>query len=75
MAQDNFKRKPTTILSVDVAGYSRLMGGNKAATVKTLEVYKLVISESLCGTRPGVGSIVDDTMFEIFGEERYGKNP
>jgi len=33
MAQDQFKRKPTTLLSADVAGYSRLMGADEAATV------------------------------------------
>jgi hypothetical protein len=32
MAQDQFKRKLTTILSADVAGYSRLMGDLSAAT-------------------------------------------
>ena len=37
MAKDQFKRKLTTILSADVAGYSRLMGEDEAATVKTLE--------------------------------------
>ena len=40
MAQDKFKRKLTTIFSADVAGYSRLMGEDEAATVKTLEQYK-----------------------------------
>jgi adenylate cyclase len=35
MALDQFKRKLTTILSADVAGYSRLMGDDEAATVKT----------------------------------------
>jgi adenylate cyclase len=37
MAQDQFKRKLTTILSSDVACYSRLMGDDEAATVKTLK--------------------------------------
>ena len=36
MAQDQFKRKLTTIFSADVAGYSRLMGEDEAATVKIL---------------------------------------
>ena len=40
MTQDEFKRKLTTILSADVAGYSRLMRDDEAATVKTLEAYK-----------------------------------
>jgi len=37
------KRKLTAILSADVAGYSRLMGDDEAATVKTLETYKQVM--------------------------------
>ena len=40
MAHDQFKRKLTTIFSADVAGYSRLMQDDEAATVKTLESYK-----------------------------------
>jgi adenylate cyclase len=37
MAQEIFKRRLTTILSADVAGYSRLMGEDEAATVTTLK--------------------------------------
>ena len=44
MAQDKFKRKPTTIFSADVAGYSRLMGEDETAIVSTLEQYKQVMS-------------------------------
>ena len=39
----DFKRKLTAILSADVAGYSRLMGEDEAATVRTLETYRKVI--------------------------------
>jgi adenylate cyclase len=46
MALDQFKRKLTTILSADVAGYSRLMGDDEAATVKTLEQYKGIMSRA-----------------------------
>jgi adenylate cyclase len=45
MAQEKFKRKLTTIISADVAGYSRLMGEDEAATVKALEQYKEIMSE------------------------------
>jgi len=34
MAQDKFKRKLTTILSADVAGYSRLMGEDETLRSK-----------------------------------------
>ena len=40
MNTEGFKRKPTAGFSADVVGYSRLMGGDEAATVKTLETYK-----------------------------------
>jgi adenylate cyclase len=38
-----FKRKLTAVFSADVAGYSRLMGEDEAATVKALEAYKQVM--------------------------------
>ena len=41
MATEGFKRKLTAILSADAVGYSRLMGEDEAATVRTLETYKL----------------------------------
>lgn len=40
MAQDKFKRQQTTILNADVAGYSRIMQDDEAATVKTFEAHK-----------------------------------
>ena len=36
MAVEGFKRKLTAILSADVEGYSRLMGDDEEATVRTL---------------------------------------
>jgi adenylate cyclase len=39
----DFKRKLTAVFSADVAGYSRLMGEDEEATVKTLETYKQVM--------------------------------
>ena len=38
MAAADFKRKLTTIFSADVVDYSRLMGEDESATVKTLEI-------------------------------------
>jgi adenylate cyclase len=40
-----FKRKLAAILSADVAGYSRLMSDDEAATVRTLKEYRKAISE------------------------------
>ncbi len=36
MAEEGFKRKLTAILNVDVKGYSRLMGEDEDATIRTL---------------------------------------
>jgi len=44
MNTHDFKRKLTAVFSADVAGYSRLMGEDEGATVKTLEAYKQVMS-------------------------------
>ena len=44
MAQEGFKRKLTAILSADVKGYSRLMGEDEEATVRTLTAYREVFT-------------------------------
>jgi len=43
MNTQDFKRKLTAVFSADAAVYSRLMGEDEAATVKTLEAYKQVM--------------------------------
>ena len=65
MAQDQFKRKLTTIFSADVAGYSRLMGEDEAATVKTLEQYKNVMSELI---RQHRGRVIDSPGDNLLAE-------
>jgi adenylate cyclase len=40
MAQEGFKRKLTAILSADVEGYSRHMGEDEEATIRTLIAYR-----------------------------------
>lgn len=47
MEPNGFHRKLTAILSADLSGYNRLMQGDEAATVKTLESYKQIISDNL----------------------------
>jgi len=44
MAEKGFKRKLTAILSADVEGYSRLMGQDEEATVRTITAYREVLS-------------------------------
>ena len=43
MATQDFKRKLTAILSADVKGYSRLMGEDEEATVRTITAHRKVI--------------------------------
>ncbi|MBN1831761.1 MAG: tetratricopeptide repeat protein [Deltaproteobacteria bacterium] len=45
MNNKGFKRKLSAILSADVAGYSRLMGEDEEATIRTLNKYKKIIFE------------------------------
>ena len=45
MATQSFKRKLTAILSADVKGYSRLMGEDDEATVRTITAYREIITD------------------------------
>ena len=44
MAQEGFKRKLAAIFSADAVDYSRLMGEDEEATVRTLKAYRAVLS-------------------------------
>ena len=44
MVDEGFKRKLAAILSADVEGYSRLMGEDEEATVRTLKAYREVLT-------------------------------
>jgi adenylate cyclase len=44
MAEKGFKRKLTAILSADAVEYSRLMGEDEEATVRTFTAYREVLS-------------------------------
>jgi adenylate cyclase len=44
MTDEGFKRKLAAILSADVVGYSRLMGEDEEATVRTLTAYREVLA-------------------------------
>jgi class 3 adenylate cyclase len=45
MTTEKVKRKLTGILSADVKGYSRLMGGDEVGTLRILQTYRGVISD------------------------------
>ena len=65
MTPEKFKRKLTAILSADVKGYSRLMGTDEEATVRTLQEYKEVMASSIQHHR---GRIVDAPGDNILAE-------
>ena len=65
MAAEDFKRKLTAIVSADVKGYSRLMGEDDEGTVRTIKVYREVISEIVQKHR---GRVVDSPGDNILAE-------
>ena len=65
MAQEGFKRKLTAILSADVEGYSRLMGEDEEATIRTLNTYKDMMSIVI---ERNQGRLVDSTGDNLLAE-------
>ena len=65
MAPEGFKRKLTAILSADVVGYSRLMGEDEEATIRTLTTYRNAIAKLVQQFR---GRIVDSPGDNILSE-------
>jgi adenylate cyclase len=65
MNTQEFKRKLTAVFSADVAGYSRLMGEDESATVKTLEAYKQVMFSLIKQHR---GRVIDSPGDNLLAE-------
>jgi len=65
MTTQGVKRKLTAILSADVAGYSRLMGEDDVATVRTLGEYREVIANYIIQYR---GRVVDSPGDNLLAE-------
>ena len=65
MEKKGFHRKLTAILSADVAGYSRLMQDDEAATVNTLESYKRAFFDLIKQHR---GRVVDSPGDNLLAE-------
>lgn len=65
MTGEGFKRKLTTILSADVAEYSRLMGEDETATVKMLTSYRQVMTELIKQHR---GRVIDSPGDNLLAE-------
>jgi len=65
MATQDFKRKLTAILSADVEGYSRLMGEDEEATVRTITAYREVMTTLI---KQHSGKVVDSPGDNLLAE-------
>ena len=67
MAEKDFKSKLTAILSADVEGYSRLMGEDEDATIRTLTTYRELMSTLIQKHRGRVVDSPGDNLLAEFG--------
>jgi formylglycine-generating enzyme required for sulfatase activity/class 3 adenylate cyclase len=67
MTQERVKRKISAIFSADVEGYSRLMGDDEVATVRTLENYRAVMADLITQHRGRVVDSPGDNLLAEFG--------
>ena len=65
VTQEGFKRKLTAILSADAAGYSRLMGEDEEATVRTIISYREVLTTLI---QQHNGKVVDSPGDNLLAE-------
>ncbi len=65
MSTEKYKRRLTAIFSADVAGYSRLMGEDEAATVDTITKYREIMADLIEQHR---GRIVDSPGDNVLAE-------
>jgi adenylate cyclase len=65
MTEKDFKRKLAAILSADVEGYSRLMGEDEDATIRTLTTYRELMSTLIQKHR---GRVVDSPGDNLLAE-------
>ncbi len=66
MASTDTQRRLAAILSADVAGYSRLMGADEAATVETLAAFRKVFLAHIEGHRGRVVDAKGDALLAEF---------
>jgi len=67
MTTERVKRKISAIFSADVEGYSRLMGDDEVATVRTLENYRNVMVDLIEQHRGRVVDSPGDNLLAEFG--------
>ena len=66
MESSNVQRKLTAIFSADVKGYSRLMGEDEVATIRTLTAYRQVMTSLIQQYRGRVVDSPGDNMLAEF---------
>ena len=69
MATQDFERKLTAILSADAKGYSRLMGDDEEATIRTLTAHRDVMFELIRRHRGRVVDSPGDNMLAEFASD------
>jgi adenylate cyclase len=67
MAEQDFKRKLTAILSADAKGYSRLMVEDEEATVRTITAYRTAMAKLIQQYRGRVVDSPGDNVLAEFG--------
>ncbi len=67
MAEERVQRKLTTILAADVEGYSRLMGADEEATLKTLKTYREIIDNLIAKQNGRLVGTAGDAVLVEFG--------
>ena len=67
MPTENYERKLTAILSADVKGYSRLMGEDEEATIRTLTAYRELMGNLIQKHRGRVVDSPGDNLLAEFG--------
>ena len=65
MSTEGVKRKLAAILSADVAGYSRLMGDDEEATIRSLTAYRRAMADLIQQYR---GRVVDSPGDNLLAE-------
>jgi adenylate cyclase len=67
MKPDHARRKLTTILAADVAGYSRLMGDDEEATLRILKTYREIIDGLIARHEGRIFGSAGDSVVAEFG--------
>jgi class 3 adenylate cyclase len=62
----SIERKLTTILSADVAGYSRLMSADEAGTLATLKAYRATMTQLIADGRGRIVGTAGDSLLAEF---------